>query len=61
MEVEAVVAVAVEEIDLWRVRSLRFLSRLDLTLPMHETFGDDGSVTYSHLAVSIDRDKASRS
>lgn len=41
-----VAAVAVEEeIDLWRVLNLRFLSRLDLTLPMHETFGDDGSAT----------------
>ncbi len=25
--------------------------------PLERTFGDDGSVTYSHLAVSIDRDK----
>ena len=26
--------------------------------PLERTFGDDGSVTYSHLAVSIDRDKS---
>lgn len=43
--VTEVVPVAVEEIDLWRVLSDRFRSRLDLTLPMQETFGDEGSTT----------------
>ena len=42
--VEVAAAAAVDEDMLrWRVLKRRF--RFDLTLPMHETFGDDGSYT----------------